>query len=98
MCPTEEDLQRPDLLQYPLYVFKNELLHYEVHILHNRAETEAFSSELRKFDYLLVAKGSTEMLPEQIKNRVQQLDGVQIVLNIDTAKVKDTLRFQMYES
>jgi hypothetical protein len=84
--------------QYPLYSFDPEEMHFTVDVIHNKAESEVFMSELRQMDYLLIIKGSFVLLPAELRRQIQKLEGVQSVLPIEPQRLKEVIRLHQYNA
>lgn len=83
--------------EFPLFSFEDEALRYSIDVIHNKTDGVAFIIELKHVDYLLIAKGSFVLLPQDIKNKISKLEGVQSVMSIEPSRLnKAASRLQQY--
>jgi hypothetical protein len=95
-----KNIEKPErnlIYEFPLFSFEDEALRYSVDVIYNKTEGATFINELKHIDYLLIAKGSFVLLPQDIKQQTSKLEGVQSVMTIEPSRLnKAASRLQQY--
>ena len=81
---------------YPNYWFQDESLLFEVKIIYNRAESEAFLTELKQMDYLVVVSGELELFPKDFGAILKSESGISSAMQINLSKLRNTNRLHYY--
>lgn len=90
----------PDTLgieaSYARYCYDDDGWLYTVEVIVIKEDSEPLLAELKNFDFLMVAHGETAHFPKNVKDVIEQQDGIHSVLTLMPQLIKEFPKLQAY--